>query len=156
MVAYYSRTGVTRRCAEEVAAALACDCVEIRDERDREGFAGSVSGLLEAVGEAYTEIQVAPLDFSSYNVVVVGTPVWGCNMAPAVRTFLTDHAAELKALGLFTTMSLMGARRTLRNMQILCNTEAVATLALTGGAVSTAVGREAVSAFATRIKGCAG
>ena len=37
---YYSRTGHTKFAMEEIAAALDCECVEIRDRVDRDGAIG--------------------------------------------------------------------------------------------------------------------
>ena len=156
IVVYYSRTGVTRRCAEQVAAALYCDCVEIRDQREREGFAGGVGGFLEALGEGYTEIEVPPLDFGSYDAVVIGSPVWGFSPAPAIRTFLSDRGGDFKAIGLFATVSLLGGRRALRKMQEICGADALATLALTEAQVAGPTGKDAAERFAARIRGHAG
>ena len=37
---YYSRTGNTKKAMEEVAEALDCECLEIRDKVDRSGTMG--------------------------------------------------------------------------------------------------------------------
>ena len=46
---YYSRTGHTKFAMEEIAAALDCECVEIRDRVDRDGAIGWLRCGLDAM-----------------------------------------------------------------------------------------------------------
>ena len=46
---YYSRTGHTKFAMEEIAAALDCECVEMRDRVDRDGAIGWLRCGLDAM-----------------------------------------------------------------------------------------------------------
>ena len=45
---YYSRTGNTKKAMEEVAEALDCECLEIRDKVDRSGTMGYLRCCVDA------------------------------------------------------------------------------------------------------------
>ena len=46
---YYSRTGNTKKAMEEVAEALDCECLEIRDKVDRSGTMGYLRCCFDAM-----------------------------------------------------------------------------------------------------------
>jgi flavodoxin len=47
----------------------------------------------------------ASLDVSSYDIVVIGSPVWACSTAPPVRSFIVDvEGLKGKKVAAFTTM----------------------------------------------------
>ena len=46
---YYSRTGNTKKAMEEVAEALGCECLEIRDKIDRGGTMGYLRCCFDAM-----------------------------------------------------------------------------------------------------------
>ena len=70
-------------------------------------------------------------DVASYDVVLVGTPVWAFTMCPAVRTFLTEHARQVKQSAFFLTTGGSGIERTFKHMQEMCHNVLPATLAVT-------------------------
>ena len=84
LVAYYSRTGNTKQLAHQIAEALSADIDEIIDKKKRKGVGGWLSAGRDATGKRDTEITAIknPLD---YDVVIVGSPVWGSNLTPAIR-----------------------------------------------------------------------
>lgn len=98
IVAFYSRTGHTRALGLEVCrmlklASVAVDCIELEPERQ--------VGLLQAGAASITHskepIKECQVDLDGVNLMVLGTPVWGGNPAPYMRTLL-DRVADLKGL----------------------------------------------------------
>jgi flavodoxin len=85
LVVYYSRSGSTRKIAEALSAALTCDLEEIVENKSRAGFFGYMRSLVEARQKRPSVIEPAKRDPSSYDLVVVGTPVWGWPVSSPVR-----------------------------------------------------------------------
>jgi flavodoxin len=102
LVAYYSRTGNTKQLAHQIAETLNADIDEIIDKKKRKGMTGWLSAGRDATGKRDTEITVKknPLD---YDVVLVGSPVWGSNLTPAIRKYLTTYNLQGKKVAFFAT-----------------------------------------------------
>ena len=103
LVVYYSRTGNTKKVADELAAALKADVEELKDGKNRGGPIGFLMAGREAMKK--TPANLAPLahDPAAYDVVVVGSPVWASTVCSPVRTFLTKNRAGLKKVAWFCT-----------------------------------------------------
>lgn len=135
LIVFYSRTGVTRaaaqRLAEELRSAGAEAAVEeILDTKDRRGIAGWFGGGKDATLKRATTIEPVKADVGSFDVVVVGTPVWAWTATPAARAFLTQHGAACRAVAFFCTMGGSGDKGAFSAMKDLCGKAPVATLAL--------------------------
>ena len=102
LVAYYSRTGNTRQLAQQIAEALSADIDEIIDKKKRKGVSGWLSAGRDGTGKRDTEITMKknPLE---YDVLVVGSPVWGSNLTPAIRKYLTTYSLQGKKVAFFAT-----------------------------------------------------
>jgi len=130
LVAYYSRTGNTRKLAQAVAAALGAELQEITEPKDRSGFWGYLLAGRDAALKRATPIQPFAADPAAYDLVVVGTPVWAFTMASPVRSFLEAAAGQLKAVAFFCTEGGNGHERTFRQMAALAGRKPAATLVL--------------------------
>ena len=91
LVVYYSRTGNTRKIGEEVAAALGADVEELKDDVNRGGPVGFVRSGREAKSRTLVNIDPLLHEPSTYDLVVIGTPVWARTMCSPVRTFLLNN-----------------------------------------------------------------
>jgi flavodoxin len=102
LVVYYSRTGNTRGLAEKIAGILHADFDEIIDKKDRTGITGYLKAGKDAMTKASTDIgyKLNPVD---YDMVVIGSPIWGFTMTPALRTYLTAHSGSFKDVAFFAT-----------------------------------------------------
>jgi len=103
LVVYYSRTGNTKRVAEDIAASLKADIEEIVDIRDRSGFMGYMKAGRDAMKARLTEIGQMQKDPADYDVVIIGTPIWAWSMTPAVRTYMVKYKSAIKQAAFFTT-----------------------------------------------------
>jgi flavodoxin len=86
-VIYYSRTGKTRLIAETVKEQLGCDLLEVVDLKDRSGIWGFIGGVIDARFRPLTNITPSEFDFTSYDLLIVCTPIWGMKFPPAINTF---------------------------------------------------------------------
>ncbi len=90
LVTFYSRTGNTRKLAQQIAKNLNADIDEIIDKKDRTGILGWFSGGKDAFFKKQTQIGFIK-NPQGYDLVIVGTPVWIGTMTPAIRTYLTQN-----------------------------------------------------------------
>ncbi|MBL7147648.1 MAG: flavodoxin [Nanoarchaeota archaeon] len=90
LIAFYSRTGNTKKVGVEIARILKADIDEIIDKKDRSGIKGWLGGGKDALFKKSTEIENKK-DASEYEIVVVGTPVWVNTMTPAVKVYLSKY-----------------------------------------------------------------
>lgn len=75
LIVFYSRSGTTRTVAEALAAELKCDAEEIVATKNRAGLVGVMRSLIEAMRHCPAQIATARFNPSSYDLVVIGTPV---------------------------------------------------------------------------------
>jgi len=91
LVIYYSRTGTTRKVAEMIAKELKADILEIVSTQNRDGILALMRSGFEAFSKRLPPIKDIKADFSKYDRILLGTPVWVGTMASPVRTFLTRY-----------------------------------------------------------------
>lgn len=135
LVVYYSRTGTTRKVAEQIAAALGAEIEELADLKKRAGVIGFLRGAFDGLRKKTATLADTRHNPADYTLVVVGTPVWAGNMTPAVRAWLAAHADRLPDVAFFCTTGGSGIARTFAGMAALAGKDALATLALTAGQV---------------------
>ena len=102
LIAFYSKTGRTQMVANDLAKNLKSDIDEIVDLKNRDGIWGWIKAGYDGFKGKLTEIK-AQKDPNNYDLVLIGTPIWGCNMVPAVRTYVTKYKKDLKKVIVFTT-----------------------------------------------------
>lgn len=100
LVAFYSRTGNTKKVGKEIAKNLNADFSEIIDLKNRKGFISLITAGKDATKKKLTKIEYKK-DPSKYDLVVVGTPVWAGNLTPAIRTYLSQN--KFKKIAFFCT-----------------------------------------------------
>lgn len=128
LIVYYSRTGLTKRLGEKLAAALGADQEEIKNGADRGGVIGYLKCGREAMQKALPPIGPSHFDPAVYDLVVVGTPVWAATMASPVRSYLNAQAGRIKRAAFFATQGGSGANRAFDDMAELCALAPVARL----------------------------
>lgn len=105
IVLYYSRTGNCRAAARAIGETLSCPVREIRDLKNRAGFWGFISGMIDIRRRPITDIAPAAIDLSPYDTVFLGSPVWGMRFAPAMTTALETFDFSGKRVVLFAVVS---------------------------------------------------
>ncbi len=151
IVVYYSRTGTTRKVAEGISTALKCDVEEIIDTENRSGVIGWLKSGRDAGRKASAEIEPLKRDPASYDIVVIGTPMWNHTLATPVRAYITQYKDRFKRVAFFRT----GASTDddpFDEMESLCRKKPVATLKLRRKSqVEANLYEERVREFAERI-----
>ncbi|MCD6140431.1 MAG: flavodoxin family protein [Thermococcus sp.] len=102
LVVFYSRSGTTKRVAQEVAKALNADIDELIDKKSRKGILGFLRAGYDATRGKTTEIEFEK-DPYDYDLVIVGTPIWNSRVTPAIRTYLLWNREKIKNAAFFST-----------------------------------------------------
>ncbi|MCG8568751.1 MAG: hypothetical protein MJB14_01305 [Spirochaetes bacterium] len=103
LVVYYSKSGNTRLVGNEIAKELNAEYEELVDLKKRSGVVGFITAATDSIGRKLTTIEPIQKKPADYQMIVVGTPSWGNNMASAVRTFLTENNLTDKKVHFFCT-----------------------------------------------------
>lgn len=152
LVVYYSRTGNTRTIGEATAKGLNADLDEIVDLKKRSGPFGWLRAGYDSGRRKITRISVKK-DPESYDIVVVGTPIWNNNMTPAVRTYLTDHNLNGRKLAFFCTGAGSNFKNTIEGMKSLVpESVIVGTLGISKKELESATYMEKIETFVLALK----
>lgn len=89
-VVFYTRFGHTRALADELARQLGAELREIKGTREH----GYPAMALGAIFNMHFRIEPMDLDFSTFDLVVLCTPIWAGKPACPTRTFLRDAHLE--------------------------------------------------------------
>jgi len=136
LIVYYSRTGTTKKVAEIIQEKLQCDIEEIMTEANFSGFLGYLKCGFQAFSKRTPEIRAGGLKPGSYDIVVIGTPVWAGNMSSPIRTFLTQQKDNFKKVAFFCTHSSTQCGNTFNDMSGLLGKEPIARLDMQARAVA--------------------
>ena len=130
LVAYYSRSGHTDQVAHRVASALGADVERIVEPKSRAGVLGYLRSGRDAVRRLVPRIEDAGHNPASYDLVVVGSPVWAGHLSSPVRAFLLRHRKDFGAVAFFCTCGGSGFERALREMEDVAGKKPADVLAL--------------------------
>lgn len=128
LVVYYSRSGNTKKVAEAVSNAFKCDIEAIVDTKKRTGLWGWLTSGRDATIGAVTQIEDFKRDLSSYDLIIIGTPIFSWNVSAAVRTFLLQYQDQIKSAAFFCTEGGGGGNRAFGSMEKVLGKKPVATL----------------------------
>ena len=105
LILYYSYGGNTRKIAQMIQAKIGGDLAEIETVTPYEGDYNSVvdQGQREVNAGYMPPIKPLSVDFSEYDKLFLGTPVWWYTYAPAVKTFFSQYDVSGKTIIPFIT-----------------------------------------------------
>lgn len=150
LVVYYSRTGITERIARKLAADCACDIEAIREPGTRRGLPGYLRSIYEALSGKQPALLPATRNPADYELVILGTPVWGGRVSSPMRAYLQANRGRFRHIATFCTMGGSGGDKALNEIEALCGQPAVARLVLTDGEISHERYQEKIGLFARR------
>ncbi len=84
-IIYHSYSGVTRGVAEQIQKACDGDLVEVRSKEYSSRLTAYTIGCYRAMKGMCDRIEPETLDVSSYDCIVIGTPVWAGRATPAIN-----------------------------------------------------------------------
>jgi len=128
LVVYYSRTGNTKKVAERIANDLSCDIASIKPLTSYKGMLGWLKAGSQGVRRKIPEIESINENIKEYDLVILGSPMWGSNLSSPVRAFLTKSVNEIKKIAFFYTCNGNGSDKIFEELNNLTEIEPVATL----------------------------
>lgn len=109
LIIYYSHSGNTKVLCENLSMHVASDLARLRERRGYGRMTVYLTGLPAAMRGAGRAILPMEEDVSSYERIIVATPVWASHLAPPVVTFLRDYDLKGKEVyGLLSYASEIG------------------------------------------------
>ena len=102
-VVYYSYDGNCAFVAEQIAALLKADLVQIQtvDQKKRRGFLKMLWGGAQVMFGKLPPLKPVNFDAVSFDLIILGTPVWASSPAPAMKAFLSQTKFSGKKVALF-------------------------------------------------------
>lgn len=131
LVVFYSMSGNTKEVAQYIARKLRADIIEIETVKEYPDDHDVLVSLGKKEVETGYMPQIRPLaiDFSKYDGIVIGTPIWWYTYAPAVRTFIKLFRKGLKGKNIYPFATCGGsAGHAYGDFRRALNGEAVAQL----------------------------
>lgn len=109
LVVYYSRSGTTRAVAEALAELLGGDIEEISETKGRDGWRGYLRSLIDGMEKRPSLTARWKLDPGSYDLVVIGTPIWAWSLSAPVHAYLIAHRGKIRTGAFFCTYEATGS-----------------------------------------------
>ena len=118
LVVYYSQTSNTKTVAQEIATRLGADLKEIVPVKPYDGdFQATISRSMKDHQEGVKpEIKPIDADFSKYDVIFIGYPIWFGTYAPPVETFLEQVDLSGKKIVPFCTFGSGGLDSSVKDL----------------------------------------
>ncbi len=152
LVVYYSRGGNTRKVAEDLSKELKCDIEEIQDTMSRSGPMGWLSAIRQVRTKALTKLQPIKNDPAKYDLVIIGTPVWGGHVSVPIRTYIADNKDKIKKVSFLVTENARGDEPTIKDMEELSGKTATSTLVVKAKDLKSGEYQDKIKKFADSIK----
>jgi flavodoxin len=152
LIVFYSRSGTTRRIAKALSTALECGIEEIAESTPRNGFIGYCRSVIEARRKSTPDILPTRNDPSSFDLVVIGTPVWAWSVASPVRAYLAANKDRFPDVAFFCTLGGNGSETVFAQMQAIIGKAPRATCAIVAKDVGTSREGPQLTPFAALLR----
>lgn len=151
LIAYYSRTGNTRKVAEAIKEQLACDIEEIISIKDRLGAMGLIISGKEATFKTLADIKPIEKNPANYDLVIIGTPIWAGNISSPIRGYIEKYKTGFKNISAFCTMGGDNTNLCFNEIEKICDKNLVAKLSVKAKEVNTTELARKVNSYCAEI-----
>lgn len=110
LVVYYSRSGETKKVAEDLARKLHGDLEEIKTAETYTGFIGYQRALYHSLFDIMPKVERIKKNLTDYDLILIGGPMWGGSMSAPVRSFLSKYKEKLKDVVFFCSQGAIFRR----------------------------------------------
>lgn len=117
LIAYYSRTNITRKLAEDIAEALGADIEEITTTEKYTGKIGYARAGKHAISEKIVETGEQKHDPADYDVVYLGTPVWAGKSSNPLISYIKNNEGKFREVRFFATAGSGGFDSTFKQLE---------------------------------------
>jgi hypothetical protein len=151
LIVYYSRTGYTERVARLLAKATGGELCPITESRSRRGPWGYVRSAWQSTTGRQPVIDRLARDPTPADLVLIGTPIWGGQLASPVRSFAHRHARQIRRVAFFGTQRRTGSTAAFGELRQILGRSPVATLKLTDAEIDAGNAPLQIKTFARRV-----
>ena len=103
LVAYYSRTNVTKKVGDEIAKSLNADVEEITSKVNYNGKIGFARAGKHALSEKIIDLGDLKYNPSDYDLVYLGAPVWAGKSANPLLSYIKQNEGKFNEVRFFAT-----------------------------------------------------
>ena len=130
-VVYYSRSGVTKKIAEKIQAKFNADMIFVEPEKAYKSFPGAIIRVIrEKKGKKIPAPKEAPADFSAYDTVFIGFPVWAATIPDFLQEYIRQADLAGKRVIPFATAGNNGRDESLAALKALLDEQAIRLMVL--------------------------
>lgn len=135
LIVYFSWGGNTRTVANHIHDLIGGDVVEVETvipyPDSYEEVIQIAPGELESDYRPELKTKVENMD--EYDTLIVGTPIWGGHLTPAMKSFLASYDLSGKAIAPFCTHGGSGTAQSVNDIRSVCpNSTILSSLAVYG------------------------
>jgi len=130
---------------------LNCDSEELFDKKKRSGPLGFVSSGRDARAKKLTTLAQIEHDPALYNLVILGTPIWGGTLSSAMRTYITSNKAKFAHVAFFCTQGGTTNKPMFDEMEALCEQHPLDILAIRQNEVKAGAYQDKIRQFVERL-----
>ena len=147
LVAYYSRTNITKTVGDEIAKALNADVEEIMSKVKYGGKIGYARAGKDAITEKIIDLNDLKYDPSNYDVIYLGAPVWAGKAANPIISYIKQNEGKFNNVKFFVTAGKNGFEGAFKEMEKYIGKAPQKTINLTTKEVKKEEYKEKLNAF---------
>lgn len=151
LIAFYSRTGNTKKIAEALAEKIGADLEEVKDTVDRSGLKGYLVSGRDAMKKKITKIEPPKFNPADYELTIIGTPIWGWSMSVPIRTYIGEQKDNFDKVAFFCTMGGSGDKNAFLEMEKIIGKKPLRTLSIIDKEVKSGNFSEKVKEFSEKL-----
>ena len=122
IIIYYSRSGTTEKLALRAARDLHCNTIKIEPEDAYGNYVASLVRVIKERGEQAAPKFATPIpDLSTYDVVLLGYPIWAYGPPVFVSDFIRHCDLNGKTVIPFSTSGGSNISCTLKTLEGVCS-----------------------------------
>ncbi|WP_296789591.1 flavodoxin [uncultured Methanobrevibacter sp.] len=131
LVAYYSRTNITKKLALEIAEAVNADTEEIISKVNYDGKLGYVRAGKDGMSAKIIDLETLKYDPADYDLIYLGVPVWAGKAANPLISYIKQNEGKFSNVKFFATAGKSGFEGAFKQMEEFVGRSPLKTLALT-------------------------
>ena len=136
LIVFFSCGGNTRAVAGQIHDLIGGDMVEVETVVPYPDTYEEVTKIapVELANDFRPELKTKVDNMEEYDILIVGTPIWGSHLAPAMKSFLASYDLSGKTIAPFCTHGGSGTAQSVNDIRSVCpdNVTVLESLAIYG------------------------
>lgn len=136
LIVFFSWGGNTRAVAGQIHDLIGGDMVEVETVVPYPDTYEEVTKIAptELANDFRPELKTKVDNMEEYDILIVGTPIWGSHLAPAMKSFLASYDLSGKTIAPFCTHGGSGTAQSVNDIRSVCpdNVTVLESLAIYG------------------------